>query len=128
MKKIFLFLIVVCLSLFASAQVEEQEYYLYNIVTFSGKLKNEGLKVNIDNGKEIKKLQDKDGRVIKFKTPAAVLMYLTSEGWELYRNGATIDGSEFNINSEYITTTYWIVRKPCTKDELAINIEDGISR
>ncbi len=128
MKKIAFFLIVACLPLFTFAQTEEQVHYLYNIVTFSGKLKNEGIKVNLDNGKEIKKLQDKDGRIIKFKTPAAVLMYLASEGWELYRNGATMDGSGFNIDSEYVTTTYWIVRKPCAKEELDKIVEDGISR
>ena len=51
MKKVLLFAIIllalVCLPLFASAQTTEKQYYIYNIVTFSGSLKNEGFKVGI---------------------------------------------------------------------------------
>ena len=67
---------MVCLPLFASAQSMEKQYYIYNIVTFSGSLKNEGLMVYLDDGKTIEKLKDSKGNKIKFNTPAAALMYL----------------------------------------------------
>ena len=44
MKKALLLLAMVCLPLFVSAQTKEKQYYIYNIVTFSGSLKNEGFK------------------------------------------------------------------------------------
>ena len=50
MKKALLLLAMVCLPLFASAQTKEKQYYIYNIVTFSGSLKNEGFKVDLDDG------------------------------------------------------------------------------
>ena len=83
---------MICLPLFAFAQTKEQQYYIYNIITFSGSLKNEGFKVDIDDGKKIEKLKDKNGEKMEFKTPAAALMYLYSIGWELYVNGATSEG------------------------------------
>ena len=55
MKKALLLLAMVCLPLFASAQTTEKQYYIYNIVTFSGSLKNEGFKVDLDDGKTIEK-------------------------------------------------------------------------
>ena len=58
MKKALLLLAMVCLPLFASAQTTEKQYYIYNIVTFSGSLKNEGFKVDLDDGKTIEKLKD----------------------------------------------------------------------
>lgn len=76
MKKSLLLLAMVCLPLFASAQSMEKQYYIYNIVTFSGSLKNEGLMVYLDDGKTIEKLKDSKGNKIKFNTPAAALMYL----------------------------------------------------
>ena len=100
-------------------QVEEQQCYMYNIVTFVGTLKNEGFSVDLDNGKEIKKLKDKNGKKLKFTTPAAALMYLVSEGWELCANGAT-------SNPNNSTTTYWIMRKPCTKADFDKAVQEGV--
>lgn len=126
MKKVLLLLALVCLPLFASAQTTEKQYYIYNIVTFSGSLKNEGFKVDLDDGKTIEKLKDSEGNKIKFKTPAAALMYLYSIGWELCVNGATIEGAMANGFGASETTSYWIIRKPCTKEELEKAIENGI--
>ena len=64
MKKVLLLLAMVCLPLFASAQTTEKQYYIYNIVTFSGSLKNEGFKVDLDDGKTIEKLKDSEGNKI----------------------------------------------------------------
>lgn len=91
-------------------------------------MKNEGFKVDLDNGKTIEKLKDKEGKKMKFKTPAAALMYFTSEGWELYVNGATSEGAIANGYGGSITTTYWIIRKPCTKEEFSKAVEEGIKK
>lgn len=128
MKKALILLAMVCLTLFASAQTTEKQYYIYNIVTFSGSLKNEGFRVDLDNGKEIMKLRDKDGNKMKFNTPAAALMYLVSEGWELYVNGATSQGYSYNGTGGSNTTSYWIIRKPCSKEEFDKAVEGGIRK
>lgn len=130
MKKILLLLTFIGLTAFATAQTTEKQYYIYNIVSFSGSMKTEGIRVDLDNGKTIEKLRDSSGKKIRFNTPAAALMYLFSLGWEMYVNGATSEGSGININgtgsSSSKTTSYWIMRKPCTKEEFAKAVEDGI--
>ena len=126
MKKALLLLAMVCLPLFASAQTTEKQYYIYNIVTFSGSLKNEGFKVDLDDGKTIEKLKDSKGNKMKFNTPAAALMYLYSLGWELYVNGATTEGAMYGGIGASETTSYWVIRKPCTKEEFDKDVEDGI--
>ena len=128
MKKALLLLAMVCLPLFVSAQTTEKQYYIYNIVTFSGSLKNEGFKVDLDDGKTIEKLKDSNGDKIKFNTPAAALMYLYSLGWELYVNGATSEGAMYGGIGASETTSYWVIRKPCTKEEFEKAVEDGIRK
>lgn len=127
-KKVFLLLAMVCLPLFVSAQTTEKQYYIYNIVTFSGSLKNEGFKVDLDDGKTIEKLKDSKGNKMKFNTPAAALMYLYSLGWELYVNGATTEGAMYGGIGASETTSYWVIRKPCTKEEFEKAVEDGIRK
>ena len=127
-KKALLLLAMVCLHLFASAQTTEKQYYIYNIVTFSGSLKNEGFKVDLDDGKTIEKLKDSKGNKMKFNTPAAALMYLYSLGWELYVNGATTEGAMYGGIGASETTSYWVIRKPCTKEEFEKAVEDGIRK
>lgn len=128
MKKALLLLAMVCLPLFASAQTTEKQYYIYNIVTFSGSLKNEGFKVDLDDGKTIEKLKDVKGNKMKFNTPAAALMYLYSLGWELYVNGATTEGAMYGGIGASETTSYWVIRKPCTKEEFEKAVENGIRK
>ena len=128
MKKILFLLAMVSLPMFVSAQTMQKLYYIYNIVTFSGSLKNEGFRIDLDNGKEIKKLRDKDGNKMKFNTPAAALMYLISEGWELYVNGATSQGYSIDGTGGSRTTSYWIMRKPCTKEEFDKAVDEGINK
>ena len=128
MKKALLLLAMVCIPLFASAQTTEKQYYIYNIVTFSGSLKNAGFKVDLDDGKTIEKLKDSKGNKMKFNTPAAALMYLYSLGWELYVNGATTEGAMYGGIGASETTSYWVIRKPCTKEEFEKTVEDGIRK
>ena len=132
MKKTLLLLALICLPLFASAQTAEKQYYIYNIITFNGSIKNEGFKVYIDNGKTIEKLKNSEGKIIEFYTPAAALMYLFSLGWEFFENGVTTSGSGTNIHgtgsSSIKSTAYWIMRKPCTKEEFDKAVEEGIKK
>ncbi len=126
MKKIVLVIAMVFLPLITSAQTCDKQYYIYNIITFSGSLKNEGFKVDIDDGKTIERLKDNNGNKIKFRTPAAALMYLYSLGWELCVNGATSEGAMANGFGASETTSYWIIRKPCTKEVFDKIVEEGI--
>lgn len=119
---------MVCFPLFVSAQAAEKQYYIYNIVNFSGSLKNQGFKVDLDDGKTIENLKDANGNKIKFNTPAAALMYLYSLGWELYLNGATTEGAMYGGIGASETKSYWVIRKPCTKEEFDKAVENGIRK
>lgn len=96
-----------------------QQYYMYNVVTFPGSMNNGGFDVDIDDGKSIKTLKGKDGKKIKFRTPAAALMYFIYEGWELYFKGDTSFPNDLKM-------TYWVIRKPCTKAEFDTAVKEGI--
>lgn len=129
MKKTLLIFTLMALPLFSFAQVVdksvveqpavEQQCYMYNIVTFLGGMNNEGFDVDLDDGKRIKTLKGKDGKKVKFRTPAAALMYFISEGWELYVEGVTVNPNDSR-------TTYWIMRKPCSKAEFYRAVEEGV--
>lgn len=126
MKKIIIVFAILLLPVFASAQTKQ--YFLYNIITFDGNFKKEGLKVNIDDGKSVEKLRDSNGNRVVFKTPAAALMYFISQGWELYVNGGTTEGETVGGIGESKTTSYWILRKPCSKEEFEKIVEEGIRK
>lgn len=126
MNKIFFLITFLCFSISIKAHTNEKPYYIYNIVTFSGDLDNKGVKVMIDNGQTIERLRDKNGNKITFKTPAAVLMYFISKGWELYINGATTTGGTYNGTGHSSTTSYWIFKRPCSEEEFREVIEKGI--
>lgn len=125
-RKIVLLLLILLAPMFASAQTKQ--YYLYNIVTFEGDFDKEGVKVKVDDGKTVEKLKDGKGNRIKFNTPAAALMYFLSEGWDMYLTGGTSSGSSYCGTGISYTTTYWILRKPCTKEEFDKTVEEGIKK
>lgn len=128
MKKIVLLLLIFATSTLAQAQA--LQHYLYNIVTFSDYINREGVKAKIDDGQEIEIPQDANGKKIYFKTPAAVLNYFASNGWELYKV-STYPSNDFNKNmgQNYThITTCWILRKPCTKEELDKTSKEGLTK
>lgn len=127
MKKIILLLMIIAMPLFSNAQ-EAKQYYIYNIVNFEGSLKNKGFKVTVDNGKTIEKLRDENGKRIVFTTPAGALMYFTSKGWELYSHGSTTEGTVVNGIGGSDSSTYWILRKPCTKEEFDKAVNDAVKK
>lgn len=122
MKKALLLLTIVCLPLFVFAQTAEKQYYIYNIISFSGSIDSEGLSVDIDDGKKVKTLKDSKGNTIRFRTPAAVIMYMNSLGWELSEKG------EYVKSEIILPKFYWIMRKPCTKEEFDKAVKEGIKK
>lgn len=124
MKK-FLISLLLFIPLMAFCQAEEKQYYIYNIVSFEGDFSKQKFQVNYDNGVEVKRLKGEKGDKIKFKTPAGALMYFLSEGWEMYLNGATSQGAMVNGIGGSTSSPYWILRKPCTKDEFEKAVQDA---
>lgn len=122
MKKLF-FILLMLLPVVCNAQTEEGQYYIYNIVSFRGDFTNEDFKVFYDDGIEVKRLRNDKGEKARFSTPAGALMYFISQGWEMYLNGATSEGSSFHGTGSSSTSSYWILRKPCTKEEFEKAIE-----
>ncbi len=109
-----------------------QSTYLYNIVSIEGNINKEGIKVKVDDGKKVEKLKDENGKDVKFNTPAAALMYFIAQGWELYVNGSTVQGGGTVVggvgSSSSSTTIYWILRKPCTKEDFDKAVDEGIRK
>ena len=64
----------------------------------------------------------------RFSTPAGALMYFISEGWEMYLNGATSQGAVAAGYGASSTSSYWILRKPCTKEEFDKAVKDAIKK
>ena len=140
MKRILLLLALMFAGVVATAQkaeaqtqtqtvgqsVAEQQYYKYIIVSITGNIKSEGIKVDVDNGQSVDRLKDKDGKKMTFKTPAAVLMYFLSEGWEMYVSGSSTSGGSASGYGSVSTAPYWIMRKPCTKEEFDTAVKTGI--
>ena len=128
MKKLFICVLVSLVSLTAFAQNAKQQYYVYSIVTLSGNLVNGGIKVDFDNGKSVEKLKDSKGNKMQFNSPAAAFMYLNSLGWELYVCGTTPDSSILGGLTNNSSIPYWIMRKPCTKEEFDKTVAAGIKK
>ena len=122
MKKLIITLLFI-IPLMGYSQTAEEQYFLYNIVSFEGDFKKEEFKVFYDDGIEVKRLRNEKGEKVRFSTPAGALMYFISQGWEMYLNGATSEGSSFRGTGGSSTSSYWILRKPCTKEEFEKAVE-----
>lgn len=125
MKKIIV-LILFFIPLMAYSQTEQGKYYLYNIVSFEGSFTTEDFKVFYDDGKEVKRLRNDNKEKVRFTTPAGALMYFLSLGWEMYLNGATSEGHSSHGTGSSKTSSYWILRKPCTKEEFEKVVQDAV--
>ncbi|MBR4047666.1 MAG: hypothetical protein IKK07_04320 [Bacteroides sp.] len=123
-KKVLFIFIFASLPLLSFAQEPTKQYYIYNFLTLSETIT--GFRVDIDNGEKVERLKDEKGKVIKFKTPAAVLMYMISKGWELCINGDAQEISGSNGSSRTKTVTYWLIKKPCSKEEFDNAVIGGI--
>lgn len=127
MKKI-LVLFLLFFPLMTFSQTTEGQYYLYNIVSFEGDFTKEDFKVYYDDGKEVKRLRNEKDNKRRFSTPAGALMYFLSQGWEMYLNGATSKGSMAGGTGSSTTSSYWILRKPCTKEEFEQAVKDAVKK
>lgn len=104
----------------------EKTSFIYQIVFLESGIKSKGIKVKVDDGEDIKKLKDSQGESIVFKTPAAALMYFLSQGWDFYMNGSTVRGGSANGYGSTSTSSYWILRKPCSQEELENAVKKGL--
>lgn len=127
MKKI-LVLFLLFFPLMTFSQTTEGKYYLYNIVSFEGDFTKEDFKVYYDDGKEVKRLRNEKDNKRRFSTPAGALMYFLPQGWEMYLNGATSKGSMAGGTGSSTTSSYWILRKPCTKEEFEQAVKDAVKK
>lgn len=122
MKKLIVLLLLMA-PFVCQAQTSEEKYYIYNIVSFEGDFTKEGFKVFYDDGVEVKRLRNDKGEKARFSTPAGALMYFISQGWEMFQSGATSKGSSYQGTGSSHTSSYWILRKPCTKEEFEKAVE-----
>jgi hypothetical protein len=122
MKKIVIALLLL-IPIVGFSQTTQEQYYIYNIVSFEGDFTKEDFKVYYDDGVEVKRLRNEKGEKAKFSTPAGALMYFISQGWEMYLNGATSKGAVAGGYGSSSTSSYWILRKPCTKAEFEEAVE-----
>ena len=122
MKKLVVILLMI-IPIVSNAQTEEGKYFIYNIVSFEGDFTKENFSVYYDDGIEVKKLRNEKGGRALFSTPAGALMYFISQGWEMYLNGSTSEGASFKGTGGSTTSSYWILRKPCTKEEFEKAVE-----
>lgn len=125
MKKLLLMLLLF-IPLMGFCQSEEKQYYIYNIVSFEGDFTKEDFKVFYDDGVEVKRMRNDKGEKARFSTPAGALMYFISQGWEMYLNGATSKGSMVGGYGSSSTSSYWILRKPCSKEEFDNAVKDAV--
>lgn len=129
-KLVLLFLMII--PLMGYCQTEEQEkqekYYIYNIVSFEGEFTKQNFKVYYDDGKEVKRMRNDKDTKVRFSTPAGALMYFISQGWEMYLSGSTSQGSSFNGYGSSDTSSYWILRKPCTKEEFDKAVNEAVMK
>lgn len=66
MKKALLLLTIIGIPLFASAQTTGKQYCIYNIATFYGGVTNMNVRAYLDDGKNVKKMEDEEGKMIRF--------------------------------------------------------------
>lgn len=125
MKKLLLIMLLF-FPLISHCQTTEEQYYIYNIVSFEGSFTKEDFKVYYDDGIEVKRLRNDKESKVRFSTPAGALMYFMSQGWEMYMDGSTSKGASYNGTGSTTTSTYWILRKPCSKEEFEKAVEDAV--
>lgn len=122
-----LLLILLCVSGFAQT-ANDTIYYRYIIAEPQGALFSEKCKLRIDDGIKPRREKGKRGEDIYFKSYAAALMYLTSQGWELVSNYNTTTGSVAGGYGSSSTQTYWILRRPSTKEEVDKIVNESLQK
>jgi len=124
MKRLLFILFVLCCL---CAKAQEPVVYKYIIAEPQGQLFSNKCKLRIDDGIKPAKAKKDNDNSITFKSFAAALMYLTSQGWELVSNYNTVTGTSYNGTGTSVTSTYWILRKPSTKEEVQKIIDESLA-
>ena len=114
--KVAIFLLYLIFPFYIYSQSIEQ-CYEYNIIEVPSSIDAKNFEIKVDNGETIEKLKDNNGKNIKFKTRASVIMYFQSLGWELTETTSRSSGTSIKGTGVSTTYTYWIIRKPISKDE-----------
>ena len=127
-KLVLLFMMFFPLMAYCQTETEKEKYYIYNIVSFVGEFTKENFEVYYDDGKEVKRLRNDKDTKMRFSTPAGALMYFISQGWEMYLNGSTTQGSAAAGYGSSETSSYWILRKPCTKEEFEKAVNEAVKK
>lgn len=107
-------------------EVKDSIVYKYIIAQPKGKLFSDKCKLRIDDGIKPEKAKGDKEKTITFKSFAAALMYLTSQGWELVSNYSIMEGGTYNGNGATSTQTYWVLRKPSTKEEVQAIVDKSL--
>lgn len=124
-----LIFIFVSFMLVCNIQAQEQKdsiVYRYIIAEPVGGNLTGKCKLRIDDGMNFQRVKDENDKKITFKSCAAALMFLTSQGWEYvdsYTN-ASIKGGRGMGGSG--VSTYWIFRKPSTKEEVMKIVDSSL--
>ena len=123
---VFVWMMSLCVTY--AQEVKDTIVYKYIIAQPQGKLFSDKCKLRIDDGiKPAKAKGDKD-KSITFNSFAAALIYLPSQGWELVSNYSIMEGGTYNGYGGTETQTYWILRKPSTKEEVQDIIDKSIKK
>ena len=80
--------------------------------------------IKMDDGVTNQVLQNESGKDLRFKSRSGALNYLVSLGWE-FDKVETIPNS-ISATRDIRTKSYWIFRKPCTKEELNEIVRNNI--
>ena len=127
MKKLFILLLMfVSLSVYSQERTDTV-VYRYIIAEPQGKMFSDKCKLKIDDGIDPEKAKS-DNKTLTFRSYAAALMYLTSQGWELVSNYNITSGSVGNGYGSTSSSTYWILRKPSTKEEVQKIIDESFKK
>ena len=121
--------ILLIFALFIGTAIKAQEQrdtvvYKYIIAQPQGAIFSDKCKLRIDDGVNLEKAKGDKDKSITFNSYAAALMYLTSDGWELVANYGITGGGSYGVS----TQTYWVLRKPSTKEEVQAIIDKSIKK
>ena len=129
MKKLIALLPILLMAASVHAQsVKDTTVYKYIIAQPQGKLFSDKCKLRIDDGIKPEKAKGDKDKSITFNSFAAALMYLTSQGWELVSNYSIMEGGTYNGYGGTETQTYWVLRKPSTKEEVQTIVDKSIKK
>lgn len=129
MKKLIALLAILLMAAGIHAQaVKDTTVYKYIIAQPQGKLFSDKCKLRIDDGIKPEKAKGDKDKSITFNSFAAALMYLTSQGWELVSNYSIMEGGTYNGYGGTETQTYWVLRKPSTKEEVQTIVDKSIKK